>query len=114
MNRPILVSIYLHRFFISAEFGVNLAYEKLTTQSTTAHGGGSGRAVDGDSNAQWHGGSCTHTARENNPWWRVDLGESKKIDMVCNYQQLVYSNRKVVFGTDTFSFFNYDSLLGIW
>ena len=45
-----------------------------TSQSSTTHGGDAAR---GDNNAGlnglWNSGACTHTAAENNPWWRVDM-----------------------------------------
>ena len=43
-----------------------------------AAGGESGRAVDGISDA----GSCTVTGREQNPWWRVDLGQAEPVTEV--------------------------------
>ena len=43
-----------------------------------ASGGESGRVVDGISDA----GSCTVTGREQNPWWRVDLGQVEPVSEV--------------------------------
>lgn len=37
-------------------------------------GGVSSRAVDGNTNMQWSGGSITHTVGRGGDWWRVDLG----------------------------------------
>ena len=51
----------------------NIAQEKPTRQSSTAYGGVSWRAVDGDRNTYWGGSSCTHSCRQFRPWWRVDL-----------------------------------------
>lgn len=51
----------------------NLAYGKPTSQSTTAYGGLSPRAVDGSFNGQWTNSSVTHTDEEAEPWWEVDL-----------------------------------------
>ena len=31
-------------------------------------------AVDGDTNGDYDGGSCTHTKKKKNPWWKVDIG----------------------------------------
>ncbi|XP_072855761.2 fucolectin-1 isoform X1 [Pogona vitticeps] len=31
-------------------------------------------AVDGHRDGDWSHGSCSHTTREREPWWRVDLG----------------------------------------
>ncbi|XP_078601050.1 uncharacterized protein LOC144876033 isoform X2 [Branchiostoma floridae x Branchiostoma japonicum] len=60
----------------------NIAQGRPAEQSSLAHGGAPGRAVDGNNNRQWSGNSCTHTNNENQPWWRVDLGSSKCVDRV--------------------------------
>ncbi|GMH42299.1 hypothetical protein BSKO_10218 [Bryopsis sp. KO-2023] len=67
-----------------------LSRGKKTFQSTTAWGGLSERAVDGNTNSLYGRGSCSHTGlgsnkreeRTNNPWWTVDLGASKIISRV--------------------------------
>ena len=51
----------------------NIARGKPTKQSSVAHGGVPQRAVDGNVNSHWNGRSCTHTQRQRQPWWRVDL-----------------------------------------
>ncbi|XP_013415221.1 receptor-type tyrosine-protein phosphatase kappa isoform X1 [Lingula anatina] len=53
------------------EYPYNLAYGKLTQQST---GESASRAVDGNLDTYFYHASCTHTANEANPWWRTDLG----------------------------------------
>ncbi len=60
----------------------NIARRRPTRQSSTGHGGASSRAVDGNKNTQWGGGSCTHTNKQQNPWWRVDLGSVQKVKKV--------------------------------
>ncbi|XP_022807815.1 uncharacterized protein LOC111344819 [Stylophora pistillata] len=57
----------------------NLAFRKQTEQSSVQYGGVSSRAVDGISNPSYHAGSCTHTGRDYNPWWRVDLGQVEPV-----------------------------------
>jgi len=47
---------------------------KSTKQSSTHTGGVSSRAVDGNRNSNYSHLSCTKTNRDQNPWWRVDLG----------------------------------------
>ncbi|XP_022792631.1 uncharacterized protein LOC111331727 [Stylophora pistillata] len=59
---------------ICSKFARNLAYHKTTEQSSTAHGGFSSRAVDENYSAFYNDKSCTHTRKEQDPWWRVDLG----------------------------------------
>ena len=64
----------------SCFFEENLAYQKNTSQSSTFTA--SGRAVDGDSNTRWTGGSCAQTLDEKQPWWRVDLGNVELVNEV--------------------------------
>ena len=42
----------------------------------------SSKAVDGNSNTDYSKGSCAHTGRANNPWWRVDLGRVETVNQV--------------------------------
>ncbi len=62
--------------------GINIAYQKTTDQSSTAYGGASFRAVDGDTNQIWTQGTITHTASEENPYWEVDLGKPSVIERI--------------------------------
>ncbi|GMH44504.1 hypothetical protein BSKO_12456 [Bryopsis sp. KO-2023] len=55
---------------------------KLASQSSLAYDGAPGRAIDGDANPNYSGGSCTHTQTELNPWWQVDLGASYTVTRV--------------------------------
>lgn len=47
------------------------------------------KAVDGDTNHQFSGQSCTHTAGkgESHPWWRADLGAIYWINRVVIYNR---------------------------
>ena len=63
-------------------FLVNLALGKNTKESSTTNGGVSARAVDGNRNGVWGGGSCTKSSAQDNPWFRVDLGKSYSIGRV--------------------------------
>ncbi len=62
----------------------NLAKGKSTKQSSTAYGGASSRAVDGNTNGVYGNGSVTHTDDRNdrNQWWEVDLGQSYNIGSI--------------------------------
>ena len=60
----------------------NLAFGKQTNQSSVEFGGVSSRAVDGISNTDYYANSCTHTDREYNPWWRVDLGQVEQVSEI--------------------------------
>lgn len=44
--------------------------------------GSADKAVDGGCSGDWYNNSCTHTKKEKNPWWLVDLGKSRKISVV--------------------------------
>jgi len=56
----------------------NLALGKPAAQSSTygnVHSlGEAGKAVDGNPDADFNDGHCSHTFRNNPSWWRVDLG----------------------------------------
>jgi len=64
---------------------VNVARGKPTSQSSTAHGGVSSRAVDGNTEGNWHFASVTHTNHEFNPWWSVNLLSSHTISTIKVY-----------------------------
>ena len=53
---------------------LDIAVNKIASQSSIKHNGFPSRAVDGNFNFQWEKGSCMHTNEEQDPWWRVDLG----------------------------------------
>ncbi|WP_206682548.1 galactose-binding domain-containing protein, partial [Croceivirga lutea] len=58
----------------------NIALNKPTVQSSTDFDGPSSRAVDGNTLGNYFTqNSVTHTGREANPWWRVDLGDTYDI-----------------------------------
>ncbi|XP_078693220.1 uncharacterized protein LOC144922968 [Branchiostoma floridae x Branchiostoma belcheri] len=75
------------------DLGLNLAFEKPTAQSSTGYGGVAERAVDGNTDPNWGGGSCTHTNQEGTPWWRVDLGTSQAIGSVVVFNRNEQSQR---------------------
>lgn len=61
----------------------NLALWRPATQSSTARPAGSAiNAVDGNRDGRWRHGSCTQTKREREPWWTVDLGQSRAVAAV--------------------------------
>ena len=60
----------------------NLALNKPATQSSTGWGGEASRAVDGNTDGVWDNGSLSHTGKEDNPWWQVDLGSAQPIGQV--------------------------------
>merc|ERR1719162_1844369 len=52
------------------------------TQSSVASGGPASRAIDGNFATTYGSNSCTHTEKQERPWWEVDLGSSKSISAV--------------------------------
>ncbi|KAG7469119.1 hypothetical protein MATL_G00125480 [Megalops atlanticus] len=65
----------------------NVAIYGKATQSSLLHGGGApyshaSNAIDGNTEATFHMGTCTHTDTQNNPWWRVDLLRRYRITSV--------------------------------
>ncbi|XP_074000833.1 uncharacterized protein [Numenius arquata] len=61
----------------------NVAREQRATQSSTSNGSGvASKAVDGNRDGVWHHGSCSHTRREREPWWSVDLGGRRAVAAV--------------------------------
>jgi len=61
---------------------VNLALGKYAFQSSTLFGADAGRAVDGNADPTWGGGSVTHTDNDAHPYWQVDLGEVRQIGRI--------------------------------
>ncbi|KAI9515412.1 hypothetical protein NQZ68_026146 [Dissostichus eleginoides] len=69
------VEVYGYR----APTGENLALQGKASQSSQ-HGPGSAyNAIDGNRASDWVKGSCAHTEKELDPWWRLDLGKTHKI-----------------------------------
>ena len=61
----------------------NLAFQKPTYQHIrTLAGGTSDRAVDGNSNMNFEGKSCSFVQDNPFPWWRVDLGQDEIVTEV--------------------------------
>lgn len=70
------------------EKGMNLALKKKATQSTVAFAGAPARAVDGDTDGEYHNGSVSHTeSNGTNPWWEVDLGRIANVEEVIVYNR---------------------------
>ncbi|KAG9345086.1 hypothetical protein JZ751_009627, partial [Albula glossodonta] len=60
----------------------NVALRGNATQSSTSYDGDAGKAIDNNRNPEYYEGSCTHTKRENDPWWRVDLLKTHRVTSV--------------------------------
>ena len=78
----------IHQMFRSRNY--NLALKQAATQSSTygyCYGCVAEKAVDGNRNKNIHGGSCTHTYDEDNPWWLVYLGDVFPVKKVIIYNR---------------------------
>lgn len=60
----------------------DLAVNQQATQVSVGHGGVASRAVDGNNRTDYGSNSCMHTNYADDPWWRVDLGESLPVATV--------------------------------
>lgn len=60
---------------------------KETYQTSPLYGGGSYKAVDGNTNQSYIGNSCTHTELRYDSKWEVDLGRESIIDHVVIYNR---------------------------
>ncbi|XP_043972212.1 fucolectin-1-like [Gambusia affinis] len=69
------VEVYGYR----APTGENLALLGKATQSSLFEAGDPLRAIDGNRRNEWTQASCTHTTREPNPWWRLDMLKIRKV-----------------------------------
>uniref|UniRef100_A0A674A5T1 Fucolectin tachylectin-4 pentraxin-1 domain-containing protein n=2 Tax=Salmo trutta TaxID=8032 RepID=A0A674A5T1_SALTR len=61
---------------------VNVALKGVATQSSLYGDGQAHNAIDGNRESNYHKRSCTHTAQETNPWWRVDLLDVYRVTAV--------------------------------
>jgi len=65
--------------------GANVALASVgstATQSSTDWGGVASRAIDGNTNGAWSGGSVQHTGSPNPDWWQVELASAANLDSV--------------------------------
>uniref|UniRef100_A0A3B3TZC0 Si:ch211-215k15.4 n=1 Tax=Poecilia latipinna TaxID=48699 RepID=A0A3B3TZC0_9TELE len=69
------VEVYGYR----APTGENIAICGKATQSSLHSNGIAYNSIDGNRAGYWSKGSCSHTAQELNPWWRLDLGKTHKV-----------------------------------
>ncbi len=64
--------------------GRNIAPRGKASQKNTAFDGVAQRAIDGNTNGSYAGGSQTHTQENTtNPWWEVDLGDEFPIESIA-------------------------------
>ncbi|XP_063756498.1 uncharacterized protein LOC134875783 [Eleginops maclovinus] len=68
--------------FLGQSTATNIAKGGRVSQSSLAVGGVPQRAVDGNRASIWGQNSCTHTKTETQPWWRLDLLKTYRINTV--------------------------------
>lgn len=61
---------------------VNLAPGRPAVQSSTGGGYGPWLANDGITDGDFWSGSVSHTSRDDQPWWQVDLGAIHELDSI--------------------------------
>ncbi|XP_049895815.1 uncharacterized protein LOC126387321, partial [Epinephelus moara] len=66
----------------TAPTGANIARGGRVTQSSAGWNGPPENAIDGNRASIYEQGSCTHTQGQTNPWWRLDLLGTYKINTV--------------------------------
>jgi len=59
----------------------------IASQSSTLYGANATRAIDGNKDQLWSGGSVTHTEEEIDPWWKWTLDQSEEVQGVVIYNR---------------------------
>ena len=67
-------------------FSDNLGRRGTAKQSSCHAGYNASKALDGNRNQNWLGGSCGHTAvGPTTAWWRLDIGQQANIYNIVIY-----------------------------
>ncbi|XP_076842398.1 uncharacterized protein LOC143486818 isoform X2 [Brachyhypopomus gauderio] len=82
MIQTLIVSFLFLPGLHAAASKKNIALGAQAVQSSTAFSGPAENAVDGNTESDYYQYSCTHTATEDNPWWRVELPDAYNITTV--------------------------------
>ncbi|XP_062278800.1 fucolectin-1-like [Scomber scombrus] len=75
-----LCEVEVYGYHVSTE--ENLAVRGKASQSSLHSFGHAYNAIDGNRASVWGLASCTHTAHDINPWWRLDMGKTHKVFIV--------------------------------
>lgn len=62
--------------------GRNVAPDGVARQSSTAQDAIASRAIDGNTDGSWAGHSVCHTNFDREPWWEVDLGDTRPVERI--------------------------------
>ncbi|XP_078503283.1 fucolectin-like [Lissotriton helveticus] len=102
----------------SAPRGENVALGGRATQSSILGGDWSHQgylahainAIDGNQDPEFMHGSCSHTAYQQNPWWRVDLLKPYKIHAISitnrNYKPERLNGAEILIGNSLSNYGN--------
>ncbi len=66
----------------------NIALNGKTRQSSTDYDGDAQLAVDGNTDGNFDKKSVTHTRKESNPWWELDLGDTHPISRISVWNRV--------------------------
>ncbi|XP_063693608.1 uncharacterized protein LOC134825361 [Bolinopsis microptera] len=66
---------------------INVAGDGKATQSSTGWNGVAGMAIDGDTNGDLLGGSCSHTGNVDDGWWNLEFPDPVDIRSVVIYDR---------------------------
>uniref|UniRef100_A0A673CUN9 F5/8 type C domain-containing protein n=1 Tax=Sphaeramia orbicularis TaxID=375764 RepID=A0A673CUN9_9TELE len=76
------VEVYGIALPTTGPIGQNIARSGKVTQSSLYGNAAPERAIDGNTASNWPQGSCTHTQKDHQPWWRLDLQNTYQINSV--------------------------------
>ena len=66
----------------------NVALTGTATQISTSSGGVASRAIDGNTDGNYHRGSVSHTSDTNDPWWNLVLNDVYTIQSIIVYNRI--------------------------
>ncbi len=79
---------YLHMAEVQVFNGArNVAPAGTASQSGSFGDATAAKAIDGNTNGNWSGGSVSHTERQDNPWWEVDLGSEQPVHRIVIFNR---------------------------
>jgi hypothetical protein len=76
----------------------NVATKGEAKQSSTYMGAAAARAIDGKTDGEFDKGSVAHTEAQDNPWWEVDLKETRVIERIVVWNRAEAGERLKGFG----------------
>uniref|UniRef100_A0A8C7J1L7 Fucolectin tachylectin-4 pentraxin-1 domain-containing protein n=1 Tax=Oncorhynchus kisutch TaxID=8019 RepID=A0A8C7J1L7_ONCKI len=80
---PLISYFYLLCVFVlTSDIFINVALKGVATQSSIDWYGIAQNAIDGNRESDSYKGSCSHTAYDTNPFWRVDLLDVYRVTAV--------------------------------